>query len=127
LETNSSSLKFYTDLRGLRETREESKCNACGEEFEQPLHAKVTSGHGEEEYYACPRCLSKIRAIKQREVEADEAEAEEQPDEIEIGAKPLKTDDAPACAHYLGYLKKRPKNSPIPEDCFICSKMIECM
>ena len=31
------------------------------------------------------------------------------------------------CAHHLGYLKRRPKNTPIPEECLTCSKMIECM
>lgn len=31
------------------------------------------------------------------------------------------------CAHYLGYLKKRGKSTPIPEECLTCSKMIDCM
>ena len=31
------------------------------------------------------------------------------------------------CPHYFGYLSKLPKNTPIPEECFFCSRVIECM
>jgi hypothetical protein len=30
------------------------------------------------------------------------------------------------CRHGLGYLKTLPKNTPIPEDCLSCPKVIEC-
>jgi hypothetical protein len=32
-----------------------------------------------------------------------------------------------ACGHFPGYLGKRSKDMPIPEECLTCSKMIECM
>ena len=31
------------------------------------------------------------------------------------------------CLHYFGYLSKLPKNSMIPEDCLLCSKVVECI
>jgi len=31
------------------------------------------------------------------------------------------------CLHYFGYLAKLPKNSSIPEDCLLCSKVVECL
>ena len=31
------------------------------------------------------------------------------------------------CLHYYGYLAKLPKNSSIPEDCLLCSKVVECL
>ena len=31
------------------------------------------------------------------------------------------------CRLFHGYLKKRPKNTPIPDECLICSRMIECL
>lgn len=31
------------------------------------------------------------------------------------------------CLHYFGYLSKLPKNSSIPEDCLLCSKVVECI
>jgi len=31
------------------------------------------------------------------------------------------------CAHYLGYLKERGKNTPIPNQCLTCPETIKCM
>ena len=31
------------------------------------------------------------------------------------------------CVHYFGYLSKRSKNSPIPHECIICSRLGSCM
>jgi len=31
------------------------------------------------------------------------------------------------CLHYFGYLSKLPKKSLIPEDCLICSRVVECI
>jgi len=33
----------------------------------------------------------------------------------------------PECHHFFGYLKKIPKNTSIPDECFGCSKMVECL
>jgi hypothetical protein len=79
-----------------------------------------------EEYYACPKCLSKVRSVERREgVEFDEVEEEAGL----LGSEAVDSvpDAAVGCAHHLGYLKCRPKNTPIPEECLTCSKMIECM
>ena len=123
-----------------------STCNACGEPFENPLLAMVFNDSVVEEYYACPNCLSKVASIRHKpEVEAvEEAETVEDVDdmddvadvaeavadevvepvadvgEVEGGAEV-------GCLHELGYLKRRPKNTPIPEECLTCSKMIDCM
>jgi len=31
------------------------------------------------------------------------------------------------CRHYLGYLKERTKNTPIPDECLTCPEAIKCM
>jgi len=31
------------------------------------------------------------------------------------------------CPHKFGYLHKLPKNTPIPDECFGCSKIVECL
>jgi hypothetical protein len=38
-----------------------------------------------------------------------------------------KREDSVKCTHFLGYLKKRSKEAPIPDECLTCDKMIECM
>jgi len=32
-----------------------------------------------------------------------------------------------SCAHFLGYLKTRPKDSPIPDECLTCAALMKCM
>ena len=128
MERNLSSLKFDSDTQTLIETHENSKCDTCGEEFEQPLYTVISSGYIEEEYYACPRCLSKVGGVERRKtVEAEDDEETAQSGETEVEIKMEKMEETVACPHYLGYLKKRQKNTPIPEGCLTCDKMIDCM
>lgn len=35
--------------------------------------------------------------------------------------------DFEGCAHKFGYLKSLPKNTPIPDKCFGCPKIIQCL
>jgi DNA-directed RNA polymerase subunit RPC12/RpoP len=126
MERNLRAFKLHSDSHRLPETHENSRCDTCGEEFEQPLSAAVSSGHLIEEYYACPRCLSKVGGVERpKNVEAEDAEADNQSLEKEVWVD--KKEETVVCPHYLGYLKKRQKNSPIPEGCFTCNKMIECI
>ena len=128
MEKNLNSLKFEINSYLPSETHESARCNTCGEEFEAPLFAVVSSGYLLEEYYACPRCLSKVStAERSKPVEAEDAEEAEEEAETIQKFKVDKTEDTVACAHHLGYLKRRPKNTPIPEECFTCPKMIDCM
>ena len=126
MERSLSSLKFEIDSHLLSETHKSSRCNTCGEEFEAPLFALVSCGYLIEEYYACPRCLSKVGVVERNKtVEVDKAEEEDEKfQEMEAEDK---MEEAVACAHHLGYLKRRPKNTPIPEECLTCTKMIDCM
>ena len=127
MERNLASLKF-----GFDATHSTSTCAACGEDFEQPLFAMVFSDSLVEEYYACPKCLSKVASVaRQKDFEVDEVEEEAEVEEpvalkFEAAVESSVGDDA-GCMHSLGYLKQRPKNTPIPEECLTCSKMIDCM
>jgi hypothetical protein len=88
------------------------------------------------DYHACPKCLTKIR-------DADKASSRMQ--NIVLPPKPVVAEETPTsieapvafvekdvketiegCLHHLGYLKQRPKNSPIPDECLTCIKMIDC-
>jgi len=110
-----------------------SRCEACGETFETPLLAMVFSESATEEYYACPKCLSKVASIP-KEPEIKEAYTVEDALEDEVAESATaevavegNVEGPGSCVHYLGYLKSRPKNTSIPEECLTCSKMIDCM
>lgn len=126
MEKSLSSLKFEFDSPILSETHETSRCNTCNEEFEAPLFAVVSSGYLIEEYYACPRCLSKVGSVERNKTVETE-EDEEEDEKIQEFKVEDKSEDTVACAHHIGYLKRRPKNTPIPEECLTCVKMIDCM
>ena len=102
-----------------------SVCNACGGMFDAPLLAMVFSNSPAEEYYACPKCLSKVHSVeRQEQADVDDVVKEDNP----LGMKVEDTmAEETSCAHHLGYLKSRPKNTSIPEECLTCSKMIECI
>ena len=113
------------------ETKENSACDVCGEEYSEPLIAELHSGSIIEEYYACPRCLTKVGDVEhERKMETDESlEEEEMPQEIEETAtvETSKSEETQPCPYYMGYLKKRQKGTAIPEGCLTCTKMIDCM
>ena len=107
--------------------KEHSKCHACGEEYAQALLAENLSGPSPEEYYACSRCLSKVADTEKKTVPADEEPTIEEKLE-KVSHEPIPQIDVNAsCQHQLGYLKKRDRSSPIPDECLICTKMIDCM
>jgi DNA-directed RNA polymerase subunit RPC12/RpoP len=125
MERSLSSLKFEVGDSVVSVAHTESLCNACGEIFDAPLLATVSSDNLVEEYYACPKCLSKVLSVERREQEeVDDIGGEDSPRDIE--AEDIVAKKA-GCAHHLGYLKSRPKKNTIPEECLTCSKMIECM
>jgi DNA-directed RNA polymerase subunit RPC12/RpoP len=102
------------------------KCERCGEEFKKPLLVTVSSTASAQKYLACPRCLTKMDIVKETRTET---KREEHPSKEErAGTKRESSNLKEAeCTHFLGYLKKRPKNTPIPDDCLTCEKMIECL
>ena len=126
MERSFSPSKFEIDSHLPSETHKSSRCNTCGEEIKTPLFTVVSCGYLLEEYYACPRCLSKVGDVERNKtVEVDEAEEEEE--KVQEREVEDKMEETVACAHHLGYLKRRPKNTSIPEECLTCAKMIDCM
>ena len=98
-------------------------CDECGEMFQKPLLATVMSNDSSQKYYACPRCLTKVSEVKAQEKEENK-EASPKRDLIQAGTE---SESAAKCQHFLGYLKKRPKDTSIPDQCLTCSKMVECL
>ena len=125
MERSISSLKYESGTSIFSTTHENSRCGTCGEEFQKPLLAMISSGVLIEEYYACPKCLAKVASYERNKVEVDEAGDEEE-DSLEMKVEE-KVDETVVCTHHMGYLKRRSKNTPVPEECLTCSKMIDCM
>ncbi|MBS7632189.1 hypothetical protein KEJ15_00985 [Candidatus Bathyarchaeota archaeon] len=99
----------------------EFRCEGCGKSFENPLFATVLSNGNVQQYYACPRCMTKVNKA--------DAEAKEEPRITVNTAKRSfeKSATEAGCSHFVGYLNKRPKNMPIPDECLTCGKMVECL
>jgi DNA-directed RNA polymerase subunit RPC12/RpoP len=98
-------------------------CEECGKAYEKPILANVVSAGQTQEYYACPRCMTKVP-------ETPKAVQEPQPPTETLKAKKTTTPEKEAvagCAHYFGYLRKREKDKPFPDECLSCSKMVECL
>jgi DNA-directed RNA polymerase subunit RPC12/RpoP len=132
MSQNAAALR----LEGVMPSVGGSRCGACGEPVETPLLAMIFSESTTEEYYACPKCLSKIASLsKEPEIkEAFEISVDEntlkneiaEPERLEVATEG-NVEGPISCVHFLGYLKERPKDTPIPEECLTCSNMIDCM
>jgi len=97
-------------------------CGQCKEKFDKPLLATLSSQFGVQKYYACPRCLSEVPKMKEKKTKTE-------PDKtfMKDTVKPTAGSEQAGCKHFLGYLKQRPKDTPIPEGCLTCDKMVDCM
>jgi hypothetical protein len=119
---NIASTRYYGEhYFPAREKINGLTCGECGEVFEKPVLATISSGGSSKTYYACPRCLTKVRDTA--------APRTEKNGEKLIVAQRVKDSEKSEskCVHFLGFLKKRPKNMPIPDECLTCSRMIECL
>jgi hypothetical protein len=109
----------------------------CGRAFSEPLKLTNLSHRPREEtYYACPFCFSRVDV---HEILVDP----ERPDvtpyiEPVLSASPSKerrnekiSDEnkiaVSECPHQFGYLKSRSKGAEIPDKCFTCARILQCM
>lgn len=97
---------------------EKLKCpyKGCGKTFDKPTILTDSSTIPRETYYACPYCMSKID-IAVENMKIVSVKPAEYPKVFETPAK---------CAHYFGFLNAFPKNVPIPDECLICPKVLQC-
>jgi len=102
----------------LHSHKENLKCpyKGCGKSFDKPTVLTDSSGISRETFYACPYCNSKIDIIVDG-LKIVEVKPTDYP----------KVFDSPAkCAHYFGFLNMIPKDAPIPDECLICPKVLQC-
>jgi hypothetical protein len=110
-------------------TREENgcSCEACGRAYEAPIQLTNLSASPAEVYNACPFCFSRQEEIEKESEESKPSSLKDFNTTSREAQEDLKSPEQLMCSHYLGYLKKRPKNAPIPESCLTCPKMIQCL
>ncbi|MCW4052282.1 MAG: hypothetical protein NWE78_03600 [Candidatus Bathyarchaeota archaeon] len=109
-------------------------CEACGKAFDNPVDLTILSSEPLQTYKACPFCFSKVAEESSMEQVRKAIFSANPPDlmgtletpEESTPEKP-ETSDGDECPHYLGYLRKRPKNAPIPDSCLTCKKMVQCV
>lgn len=102
----------------LHSHKEQLKCpyNGCGKTFDKPTVLTDSSTIPRENYYACPYCSSKIDIIVEN-MKIVRVKPTEYP----------KVFDSPAkCAQYFGFLNSLPNEAPIPDECLICPKVLQC-
>jgi len=73
-----------------------------------------------------------LKALEKLEAPKTEEEQPPTPPPMQTPASPTKSVDAdpakgsPECAHHFGYLRTLPKNTPIPDECLGCTRIMEC-
>jgi DNA-directed RNA polymerase subunit RPC12/RpoP len=84
----------------------------CGKIFNQPIELTIRTKDSSKTYFACPHCFSKVDILDKK---------------IENPSKDSLKKDVFSCAHFVGYLKTRSKDSPIPDECLTCNKILKCI
>ena len=70
-----------------------------------------------ETYYACPHCLTKVDVVA-RDSGLDSISVEGSENALEKSPK--------ECRFRFGYLKTLSKGAAVPDECLVCSKLLQC-
>ena len=74
-----------------------------------------------------PKTEPVAREEPEEEPEAEPV-AEAEPEEAPKTKQPTKKEaESSGCPEEFGYLANRPPNTPIPSQCLVCPKMVDCM
>jgi hypothetical protein len=84
-------------------------------------------------YDACPYCLTEITVETSSLIHEEQKPKQEriQPEQVSeqlTQEKPVHSSTTlTKCSHQLGYLSKRSPKEKIPEECMMCSDIVQCM
>jgi hypothetical protein len=99
----------------------------CEKKFENLIIVHDNSQIPSDSYYACPYCLMKLDPIATQILKKEEISIEENAEKkTEIAVPHTKKEIPQGCPQYFGYLRVRPKDAIIPQECLICQKMFDC-
>jgi len=96
-------------------------CLHCGRAVSAPVRLTDLSRKPfEETYYACPFCFSRL------DVEDVAEHLEHSHGREKKGGRKIAV-AVSNCLHEFGYLRSRPKDSAIPDECLTCPRILQCM
>lgn len=114
----------------------------CGREIRNPIFLTNLSIKPTEQYDSCPYCLTKLIPKTLAEPEKITLSEDEVPENVKVSSSQMlkKVEDVilgsseikekveeNGCPQKFGYLANRPKDAPIPPECLLCPKMVDCM
>ncbi|UCH31084.1 MAG: hypothetical protein JSV05_06125 [Candidatus Bathyarchaeota archaeon] len=118
--------------------------SGCGQVFEQPVMVTDHSKLPRETYYACPHCMLRLKLSLNDAGGSDlkHVQAKAMSDfegfiaEFNVSRKNSRLGEAvssvqatrpsKSCRHFLGYLRCLPLNAAIPDECAVCSNLVQC-
>jgi len=123
MQREGDTRKSHED-RPRKTHAKEFKCGECARTFQRPILATVSTGSQTQTFYACPRCMTKVQGFR-----PSSKENEEEPPASTVEPRRLKPEPESElkCEHFFGYLNKRQKNTPFPDECLMCLRMVECL
>lgn len=124
MQTDADPRKHNKEDCPSKTSRKSFTCDGCERTFQRPIFATVSTSGQIQKYYACPRCMTKVNNIKAPESDREEITSTSMMEPKKLDAE---FENMAKCKHFFGYLKKRQKETPIPEECLTCVKMFECL
>jgi hypothetical protein len=98
---------------------------SCKKTFEKPLKTLNLQQALAEPYYACPYCLTEII---EEEIEIENKPEKAQVEKSFTKERPIKNKEKPiSCQHHFGYLGERENREQFPDECMICTQIVDCM
>jgi hypothetical protein len=97
----------------------------CGKVITKPLLTLNLQQSSKKPYEACPYCLTEIdvseakKIMPPQDTVSEVASSEEKPSQNQ--------EKVPDCKHFFGYMSEKEHKKEMPDECMLCSKIIQCM
>lgn len=113
----------------------------CEREIEDSILLTNLSVRPPEQYDACPYCFTKLMpettvepekvTLSEEVLETSKESSSQVLKKVEkmiLGSNEIKEEEKETgCPQEFGYLANRPKDAPIPQECLLCPKIVDCM
>jgi hypothetical protein len=111
------------------------KVKGSGPRFLQRFKALIPGSDGSrkekrekaEEPQAEPAAKKEEEKPAEEEPETEPVAKEEPKEEPQIEPSAKKESESSGCPEHFGYLANRPPDTPVPSQCLVCPRMVDCM